>query len=84
MAVTFVITLVVTALITYIITSLYYKHLIDHTKTSVSSQDDPHASTNSSENHDPPCTTDIPLDTNQTNGAATAPDNNPAYIVTTL
>ena len=38
--VTFIIKLVVTALITYIIISIYYKHLIDHTREYVISRGD--------------------------------------------
>ena len=64
---------------------MYYKHLIDHTKHSVDKQeDDPHDSAKSTNNHEPSCATDIPVDNNQTNGTITAPDNNPNHLVTAL
>ena len=81
---TFIITLVITALITYIITSMYYKHMNDNTKESVIKQDDPQDPAKSTNNHEPSCATDIPVDTNQTNGTVTSPDNNPNHLVTTL
>ena len=82
--ITFVITLVVAALITYIITSMYYKHMNDRTKESVDKQDDPQDPAKSTNNYEPSCATDIPVDTNQTNGTVTSLDNNPYHLVTTL
>ena len=86
--VTFIITLVVTALISVIITSLYYKHLIDHIRKSVISQEGhPHALTEDIKRHDPVYATtriDIPMDTNPAYGTATTikMDTNPAYAAT--
>ena len=82
--VTFIITLVVTALISSIVASMYYKHLIDHIRKSVISQEsDPHEDI---KRHDPACATtiktNVKMDTNPAYGTATAiqMDTNPAYV----
>ena len=83
--VTFIITLVVTALITYIITSLYYKHLINHIRKSVTSQEgDSHPLKEDIKRHDPAYADTVTMDTNPAYGTASTVkmDANPAYAIT--
>ena len=87
--VTFIITLVVTALITYIITSTYYKHLIDHIRKPVISQEgDSHALIDD-QGHDPVyatiAETNIAMNTDPAHGTGTAIKMNvdPAYATIT-
>ena len=83
--VTFIITLVVTALICIVITSLYYKHLIDRMKKSVTNQEgDSRLLKENVKRHDPAYDTTVTMDTNPAYGTASTVkmDVNPAYVTT--
>ena len=66
---------------------MYYKHLIDHIRKSVISQeDDPHEDVNKhNSGYATTIKTNITMDTNPAYGTATAikMDTNPAYATTT-
>ena len=85
--ITFIFTLVVTALITYIITAVYYKHVIDHIRKSVVSQEcDTHGGIKKYDlSYATSTTNNIRMDINPAYGTATTSkmDSNPAYAAIT-
>ena len=83
--VTFIITLVVTALICIIITCLYYRHLIDYIRKSVTNQEgDSHSLKEDIKRHDPAHAATVTMDTNPAYGTASTVKmgTNPAYATT--